>query len=375
MPRPERASAARPLPRRPRRTGTDGPSGRPRRCSARHRRRGSEAKRRSRHASGRGTIRLTDVVGSEDSPFVGKPRALDRGGRPARDRLRLRDVERCGQPSPEPHDLPVRIVGSPQLTGRVDGQLDGTAPGAFKVLSYSSPGAARKAILHGEVYGAFVPRRPSSLLVASAASLPAEDVLRQTFEAAARAQGQALVVHDIAPLPRSDSGGATSFSAILSLTFQAPAHFASRVSLTISAREEARRGVGWRRARIADTGVLLLYYRSRRCGGFRPSSRCLGGVSVLHQRRRQRGPDPRHGEGGGRRRLLGLRCPGVGRVQRAPAEVRPRLLGNGTPSRPRRGGTGSQAQAPPGGRQDVRACPAPIAASSGQLCVTRLGGG
>jgi hypothetical protein len=119
---------------------------------------------------------------------------------------------------PEPHSLPVGIVGSPQVTDPVAGQLELDDPGAFKVISYSSPEAARTAILDRQVYGAFVPGPAPSLLVASAASLPAEDVLRQTFEAVTRSQGQTLAVHDVAPLPPSDSAGATSFSAILSLT-------------------------------------------------------------------------------------------------------------------------------------------------------------
>jgi hypothetical protein len=119
---------------------------------------------------------------------------------------------------PQPHNLPVGIVGPPRVADAVAGQLELGAPGAFELLSFGSPAAARTAIEHRDVYGAFVPGRPSSLLVASAASLQAEDVLRETFEEVTRAQGQRLVVRDLAPLPRSDSGGATSFSAILSLT-------------------------------------------------------------------------------------------------------------------------------------------------------------
>jgi hypothetical protein len=55
------------------------------------------------------------------------------------------------------------------------------------------------------------------LLVASAASPAVATLLEQTFAAAARTQGQALVVRDLVPLPSSDSRGATAFSMILSL--------------------------------------------------------------------------------------------------------------------------------------------------------------
>jgi hypothetical protein len=118
---------------------------------------------------------------------------------------------------PKPHDLPVGIVGSPQVTGAVAGQLDNSAPGAFEIHGYRSPAAARRAILHRRVYAAFEPGPRPSLLVATAASRAAEAVLRQTFQAAARARGETLVVRDLVPLPRSDSSGATAFSAVLSL--------------------------------------------------------------------------------------------------------------------------------------------------------------
>jgi hypothetical protein len=118
---------------------------------------------------------------------------------------------------PKPHDIPVGIVGPPQLVGAAARQLDHRAPGAFQILGYRSAGAARTAILHRTVYGAFVPGPPPSLLVASAASLAVATLLQKTFAAAASAQGARLMVHDLAPLPPTDPTGATSFSATLSL--------------------------------------------------------------------------------------------------------------------------------------------------------------
>ena len=118
---------------------------------------------------------------------------------------------------PKPHDLPVAIVGSAQAADALARQLDRRVPGGFDVKPYGSEAAARTAILHRKVYGAFEPGPPPTLLVASAASRSAETVLEQTFEQVARAQGQTLVVRDLAPLPSSDSTGATSFSAVLSL--------------------------------------------------------------------------------------------------------------------------------------------------------------
>jgi hypothetical protein len=118
---------------------------------------------------------------------------------------------------PRPHGLPLGIVGPPPAVAAITGQLDRRDPGAFAVRAYRSPAAARTAILHRSIYGALQPGPPPGLLVADAASSFVAALLQQTFQAAAHAQGQQLTVHDLAPLPPSDSTGATSFAATISL--------------------------------------------------------------------------------------------------------------------------------------------------------------
>jgi hypothetical protein len=118
---------------------------------------------------------------------------------------------------PRPHGLPLGIVGPPRTVAAITGQLERKAPGAFAVRAYSSPAAARTAILHRSIYGALEPGPRPVLLVAQAAGSFVAALLEQTFQAAALAQGQRLTVHDLAPLPPSDSTGGTSFSATLSL--------------------------------------------------------------------------------------------------------------------------------------------------------------
>jgi hypothetical protein len=119
--------------------------------------------------------------------------------------------------APKPHDLPVGVVGTPQLVSATARQLDRRAPGAFQIRGYRSPAAARTAILQRSVYGAFDPGPPPSLQVADAASLPVATLLQETFTAAARARGAPLIVHDLVPLPPTDPTGGTAFSATLSL--------------------------------------------------------------------------------------------------------------------------------------------------------------
>jgi hypothetical protein len=119
--------------------------------------------------------------------------------------------------SPKPHGLPIGIVGTPAVAGAARAELARAAPGAFEVRAYRSLASARTAVLHRSVYGAFQPVPSPVLLVASAASPPVAVLLQRTFAGVAGRSGRTLAVHDLVPLPSSDSSGATSYSAVLSL--------------------------------------------------------------------------------------------------------------------------------------------------------------
>jgi hypothetical protein len=119
--------------------------------------------------------------------------------------------------SPKPHGLPIGIVGTPAVADAARAELARAAPGAFEVHPYRSLTSARTAVSHRSIYGAFGPAPAPVLLVASAASPPVAVLLQRTFTRVAGRSGRALAVHDLVPLPPSDSSGATSFSAVLSL--------------------------------------------------------------------------------------------------------------------------------------------------------------
>jgi hypothetical protein len=119
--------------------------------------------------------------------------------------------------SPKPHALPIGIVGTPAVADAAAAELARAAPGAYEVHAYRSLNSAMTAVLHRSVYGAFQPALAPVLLVASAASPPVAVLLQRTFAMVARRSGRAPAVHDLVPLPSSDSSGATSFSVILSL--------------------------------------------------------------------------------------------------------------------------------------------------------------
>ena len=168
--------------------------------------------------------------------------------------------------SPKPHGVPIGIVGTPAVVGLARAELARAAPGAFEVHAYRSLTSARTAVLHRSVYGAFQPAPAPVLLVASAASPPVAVLLQRTFSGVASRSGRALAVHDLVPLPSSDSSGATSFSAILSLilaglvgaslvyTFTQNRPEAARVAVTVAI------GVGAGLVTALVTNVLVGAY-------------------------------------------------------------------------------------------------------------------
>jgi hypothetical protein len=111
---------------------------------------------------------------------------------------------------PEPHDVPVGMVGPAQL----EHKLEQARPGSIDVKSYGSEGAAREAIMHREIYGALVVEANGSrLLIASAASATVAQALRTGVE---HVQSN-VEVEDIKPLVSEDPRGSTLNSLFLAL--------------------------------------------------------------------------------------------------------------------------------------------------------------
>jgi hypothetical protein len=123
--------------------------------------------------------------------------------------------------SPKPHNLPIGIVGSAALADATGAQLGRVDPGGFSVRAYDSLTAAKTGILHRSVYGAYQPAPSPVLLTANAASPAVATLLQRVFTSVTQVSGRTLVVSDVAPLPPSDSSGATIFSALLGLIIAA----------------------------------------------------------------------------------------------------------------------------------------------------------
>ncbi|MDH2429931.1 hypothetical protein [Sphaerisporangium sp. TRM90804] len=118
--------------------------------------------------------------------------------------------------NPEPHGVPVAVVGPPQVVERLAATLEQRRPGAFELSGHASEREARAALLDREVDGVLV-SQAGRLVVAGAAGRTTVTVLTTVFGEAAKAQGGRLTVEDAVPLPPGDAGGVSGMFYTLAL--------------------------------------------------------------------------------------------------------------------------------------------------------------
>ncbi len=113
---------------------------------------------------------------------------------------------------PKPRDVQVGIVGPAPLAAAVAKQV------GFELVPYASEAAARDAIDHRRIEGAFIGASGgATLLVVPAASPAMASGLANAFGVGAAAAQQKLTVVQVHPLPPGDAGGATSFLVVMAL--------------------------------------------------------------------------------------------------------------------------------------------------------------
>ncbi|MBB6471549.1 hypothetical protein [Sphaerisporangium rubeum] len=122
--------------------------------------------------------------------------------------------------APEPHHVPVGVVGPQAVAGQMAAALTKARPGAFDLTAYPTAAAARTALLDREVDGVIDPAA-AKLTVASAAGRTSATVLTTVFQNVAKAQGRTLTVEDAVPLPAGDSGGIAGMFYALALVLPA----------------------------------------------------------------------------------------------------------------------------------------------------------
>jgi hypothetical protein len=114
--------------------------------------------------------------------------------------------------SPEPNDVPITIAGPDQVTAAVGERIDAAAPGGFDIEYAEDPEAAKREVLEQEAMAVLVPGEPESrLYVAGANGGLSKNILSSAFTRATEANGGALAVEDLAPLPDGDRAGLAPF--------------------------------------------------------------------------------------------------------------------------------------------------------------------
>jgi hypothetical protein len=126
------------------------------------------------------------------------------------------------QHAPKAHGLRVAYVGSPIAQVFIQQKLDEAAPGAFALRSYPNAVSARAAVLDRTVYGAFIGRKKTALLLtASAAGTGAQQAIEHAFTmmATKAPPGMRVTVEsrDLKPLPANDSRGLSSSAFLFGL--------------------------------------------------------------------------------------------------------------------------------------------------------------
>ncbi len=120
--------------------------------------------------------------------------------------------------TPQPHDIPVGLVGPPAEIGQLSAAFDAKAPGAFHFTSFPSDRAARAAIDDRSVDAALVLGLGGPQLIVAGAAGPAlVGAITEIASAAFHAQGTTVSVLTVHPFPIGDPEGLILFFMVLAL--------------------------------------------------------------------------------------------------------------------------------------------------------------
>ena len=126
------------------------------------------------------------------------------------------------QHAPKAHGLRVAYVGSPVAQVFIQKGLDDAAPGAFALRRYPNSASARAAVLERAVYGAFIERKKTALLLtAGAAGTGAQQAIEHAFTMMTTMAPPSMRVElastDLRPLPANDARGLSSSAFLFGL--------------------------------------------------------------------------------------------------------------------------------------------------------------
>jgi len=152
--------------------------------------------------------------------------------------------------SPQPHDIPVGLVGPAPAVQQISSSFGANAPGGFQFTTYASEQDARAALDDRSVDGVLV-LDSGTLIVAGAAGDGATGVITVAFTNAFKAQGKALTVETVHPFASGDAHGLILFFVVVATLIST---LASQAILFATGRPV---GLGMRLGFIAVYGVLV----------------------------------------------------------------------------------------------------------------------
>src|SRR5258708_21119039 len=152
--------------------------------------------------------------------------------------------------SPQPHDIPVGLVGPAPAVQKLASAFRANAPGAFQFTTYASEQDARAALDDRSVDGVLVLGN-GTLIVAGAEGDGATGVITAAFTNAFKGQGNALTVETVHPFPSGDAHGLILFFVVVATLIST---LASQAILFATGKAM---GLGLRLGFIAVYGVLV----------------------------------------------------------------------------------------------------------------------
>ena len=124
--------------------------------------------------------------------------------------------------SPTPHEVPISVVGPTATTMPLRDALQQQTGSGFDVRASASLDEARQAVASRHLTAAYVPPQhsggPSTVIVASAAGVPAASAAESLLRALSARQNSVLSVVDVRPLPGGDPGGTAAFYFVVACT-------------------------------------------------------------------------------------------------------------------------------------------------------------
>jgi len=152
--------------------------------------------------------------------------------------------------SPQPHDIPVGLVGPAPAVQQISSSFGANAPGAFQFTTYASEQDARAALDDRSADGVLL-LGSGTLIVAGAAGDGATGVITAAFTNAFKVQGKALTVETVHPFASGDAHGLILFFVVVATLIST---LASQAILFATSKAVS---LGLRMGVIAAYGVLV----------------------------------------------------------------------------------------------------------------------